>query len=66
MVGHRMPLDQVDTPLMAEFPQALADVLTECAKDGFLPILRYDDDVISAIPPDMALVVPFAHGGFSF
>ena len=52
--------------LMAEFPQNLADVLAERAKDGFLPLLRYDDNVVSAIPPDMALVVPFSHCGFSF
>src|SRR5215470_19654606 len=66
MVGHGMPLDQFDTHLLAEFPQDLADVLTECTKDCFLPIFRYDDDVVSAIPPDMALVLPFAHCGFSF
>jgi len=66
MVGHSMPLDQFDTHLIAEFPQELADVLTERTKDCLLPLLRYDDDVVSAIPPDMALVVPFAHCGFSF
>ncbi len=66
MVGHGIPLDQFDTHLIAEFPQELADVLTERTKDCLLPLLRYDDDVVSAIPPDMALVVPFAHCGFSF
>src|SRR5207244_1684371 len=38
----------------------------DTTKDCFLPIFRYDDDVVSAIPPDMALVVPFSHCGFSF
>src|SRR5262249_17454159 len=66
MVRHGMPLDQCDTHLITEFPQNLANVLAERAKDGFLPIFRYDDNVVSAIPPDMALVVPFAHCGFSF
>src|SRR5215813_9653888 len=66
MVGHGMPLDQFDPHLVAEFPQDLANILAERAKDCFLPIFRYDDDVVSAIPPDMALVVPFAHCGFSF
>src|SRR6266566_2211215 len=66
MVRHGMPLDQFDAHLIAEFPQDLANVLAERAKDCFLPIFRYDDDVVSAIPPDMALVVPFSHGGFSF
>src|SRR5919109_1775838 len=66
MVRHGMPLDQFDTHLVAEFPQDLANILAERAKDCFLPIFRYDDDVVSAIPPDMALVVPFAHCGFSF
>src|SRR5919201_1582186 len=37
MVGHSMPLDQFDTHLLAEFPQDLADVLTERTKDCFLP-----------------------------
>src|SRR5205085_11896976 len=46
-------------------PQDLANVLAECAKDCFLPILRYDDNVVSAIPPDMAVVVPFSHDGVS-
>jgi hypothetical protein len=66
LVGPSMPLDPFDTHLLAAFPQDLADVLTERTKDCFLPIFRYDDDVVSAIPPDMALVLPFAHGGFSF
>ena len=66
MVGHGMPCDQLDAHLLAEFPQNLADVLAERAKDCFLPILRYDDNMVSAILPDMALVVPFSHCGFSF
>ena len=66
MVGHGMALDQFDTHLGAEFPQDLANILAERPKDCFLPLFRYDDDVVSAIPPDMALVVPFAHCGFSF
>ena len=66
MVGHGMPFDQLDAHLMAEFPQNLADVLAERAKDCFLPIFRYDADVVSAIPPDRALVVLCAHCGFSF
>src|SRR4030095_16486541 len=35
MVGHGMPFDQLDAHLMAEFPQNLADVLAERAKDCF-------------------------------
>src|SRR4030095_12060298 len=66
VVGHGMPLDQFDTHLVTKLPQDLANILAERAKDCFLPIFRYDDDVVSAIPPDMALVVPFAHCGFSF
>jgi hypothetical protein len=61
-----MPLDQFDTHLVAELPQDLANILAERAQDCFLPLLRYDDDVVSAIPPDIALVVPCAHCGFSF
>jgi hypothetical protein len=66
MVGHGMPLDHFDAHLLAEFPQDFANVFAERAKDCFLPLLRYDDDVVSARPPDMALVLPFAHCGFSF
>jgi hypothetical protein len=58
-------LDQCDAHLIAEFPQGLAG-LVERAKDCFLPLLRYDDDVVSAIPPDMAWVLPVSHCGFSF
>src|SRR5262245_3118720 len=63
ILRHKCPFDP---HLSAEFPQDLADVLAERPKDCFLPIFRYDDDVVSAIPPDMALIVPFAHCGFSF
>ena len=38
MVGHGMPFDQLDAHLMAEFPQNLADVLAERAKDCFLRV----------------------------
>jgi hypothetical protein len=33
MVRHGMPFDQLDTHLIAEFPQDLANVLAERAKD---------------------------------
>jgi hypothetical protein len=63
MVGHGMPLDQFNTHLLAEFSQDLADILAERPKDCFLPIFRYDDDVVSAIPPDMVWFVLY-RGGF--
>ncbi len=66
MVGHGMPFDQLEAHVMAAFPQHLAEVLAERAKDCFLPLLRYDDKVVSAIPPDRAWVLPCSHGGFSF
>ena len=66
MVGHGMPLDHFDAHWLAEFSQDLANVLAERAKDCFLPICRYDDNGVSAIPPDMALVLPFSPCGFSF
>ena len=65
MVGHGMPFDQLDAHWLAECPQNLSDVRAERAK-SFLPLLRYHDNVVSAIPPDGALVVPCSHGGFSF
>src|SRR4029450_9191459 len=66
MVGHGMPLDQFEAHLLAEFPQDRANVLAERATDCFLPIFRYDDQSLPAIPPAMALVLPFSHCGFSF
>jgi hypothetical protein len=64
--GPGMPLDPCEAHVLAQFPQALAKVRAERAKDGFLPLWRYDADVVSARPPDMAVVVPCSHGGFSF
>ena len=66
LVGHGMPLDPCEAHVIAACPQDLANVLAERPKDGFLPILRYDDDGVSAIPPDMALVLPCSPCGFSF
>jgi len=40
--------------------------LPKRAKDCLLAIFWYDTNVVSAIPPDMALVLPFAHMCFSF
>src|ERR1044071_5978580 len=61
MIRHRMPFDQLDVHLGTEFPQNLTDVFPECAKDCLLAIFWYDDNVVSAIPPDMALRLPFSH-----
>ena len=66
MVGHGRPLDPCDTHVIAAFPQARTAVLAERAKDGLLPLLRYDDEVVSAILPDRAVVLPCSPGGFSF
>jgi hypothetical protein len=65
VIGHRMPLNQLNPQLGAEVPQDLPDILAERAKDCFLPIFRYDNDVVPAIPPDVALTLPLLHGGFS-
>ena len=64
-VGPGMPRDPGDTHWCAEFPEALADDLAERTKDGLVPIGRYDAEVVSAIPPDLAWVVPGSPGGCS-
>jgi hypothetical protein len=65
MIGHCMPLNQLDPQLLAKVPQGLPDILAERAKDCFLPIFRYYSDVVPAIPPDVALTLPLSHCGFS-
>ena len=65
MVGPGVPRDPGDTHWCAAFPEALADGLAERTKDGLVPIGRYDAEVVSAIPPDLAWVVPGSPGGCS-
>src|SRR2546428_14153738 len=66
MVGHGMPPDPCKAHVIAECSQDLPHVLSERAKDCFFPLLRYDADVVSAIPPDVAVVLPCSPCGFSF
>ena len=66
MIRHRMAFDPLDAHLVTEFPEDLADIFPERAKDCLLAVFWYDDNVVSAIPPDRALVLPFAPCGFSF
>jgi len=61
MIRHRMAFDSLDAPLGTEFPEDLSDIFPKRAKDCLLAIFWYDDNGVSAIPPDMALVLPFAH-----
>ena len=61
MIRHRMAFDSLDAHLVTAFPKDLSDIFPERAKDGLLAIFWYDDNGVSAIPPDMALVLPFAH-----
>ena len=65
MVRHRLPFDPLKAGWATEFPQALPDVLAEGATDGLLPICRSDNEVVSAIPPYVALTLPRAHRGCS-
>ena len=66
MVGQGLPCDPLDAPGLAECPPNRAAVLAGDAKDGFWPLLRSDDHVVSAIPPARAWVVPCSPCGFSF
>jgi hypothetical protein len=62
MIQHRMPFDQLEAHLGTEFPEELTDIFPERAKDCLLAVFWYDDKVVSALPPDMALVLLCSHG----
>jgi hypothetical protein len=66
MGGPGRPRNPCAAPWRAEFPQARTDGLAERAKEGFLPLVRDDAEGGSALPPEMAWVVPFSPCGCSF
>ena len=65
MIRHGVPFDQLEIKLIAKLPQDAANIVPKRAEDCFLPIFRYDDHMVAAIPFDMTLTLPFSHGGFS-
>src|SRR5436190_19996679 len=61
VVGHRVPLDQLDAALPARVAQDPAHVAAQVAVQGRAAVLWDEDDVILAVPPDVGLTFPFAH-----
>src|SRR5512133_2366558 len=61
VVGHRMPLHQLDPSLTAQLPQDHADLAPQPSVEDATPILRYDHDVVLAVPPHMGQVLPLVH-----
>jgi hypothetical protein len=65
MVGHRVPFHQLHSKLPTEIFQYSSDLFSQHSVYCLLTILRYDDDVVSAIPSYMELALPLSYLGFS-
>src|SRR4051794_24276909 len=60
-VGHRMPFQQSDPTPPAQSPKERADPTPEPSVGDFPSVLRYDHDVVLALPPHMGRALPFVH-----
>jgi hypothetical protein len=65
MIRHRVSFDQLEIELLTDLSQDATNVFAQSAKDCFLPLFRYDNHMVPAIPFDVALPLPCSHGGFS-
>src|SRR3954453_23552738 len=61
VVGHRMPLHQLDPSLTAQLPQDHADLTPKPPVEDLPAVFRYDHDVVLAVPPHMGQVLPLVH-----
>src|SRR5262249_48205424 len=61
VVGHRMPFQQLDPALTAQFPKDWPDPVSKPSVEDFAAVLRYDHDVVLAFPPHMGKALPFVH-----
>jgi hypothetical protein len=66
MIRHRVTFDQLDIELLAKLPQDPTDIFAKPTEDCFLPVFRYDNNVVTAIPFHVALPLPVSHRGFSY
>ena len=55
VIGHRVPFDQFDPFLTAQTPQDQTDLFSLATVEDFASVLRYDHDVIDAVPTHMGL-----------
>src|SRR5208283_5360022 len=61
VVRHRMPFQHLDTFLLTQLPQYLADLTTPACKKLLLPVLWYQHHMILAVPFHMGLTLPIFH-----
>ena len=59
VVGNRMPSHEFDTSLSAQVLRNRADLTPKSSVEDFAPVLRYDHDVVLAIPLQMEQPLPF-------
>ncbi len=61
VLGHRVPFPQVDASLTAQLPQDHADLTPPPSVEDLPAVLRYDHDVVLAVPPHMGQILPLVH-----
>src|SRR3954451_16507349 len=61
VVRHRMPLHQLDPSLTAQLSQDHPDLTPKPSVEDLPAVLRYDHDVVLAVPPHMGQVLPLVH-----
>ena len=63
VVGHQVPLYDLDSLVFAELPEYLPDVRPDLVVDDFAPILRREHDVVLAHPLRVRQAVRFLRHG---
>ena len=67
VVGHQVPLDYLDPPVLAQLPEDLPYVAPDLVVDHFAPILRREHDVVLAHPLRVGKAVGLlGHGDHPF
>ena len=61
MVGHRVPLDQFYSLLLAQLPDDPSDTSAELPIEDPASVLRHKNNVILAVPADVRLALPVSH-----
>src|ERR1700722_1659535 len=61
VVGHHMPFHHFNSFLPTQLFYDWADLLSQFSIQQFLPILRYNHDMVFAVPLHMGLALPVMH-----
>src|SRR6516162_7105273 len=61
MIGHPMPLQQLDSFLLAQVPQDPTDACTQLAVQDLSPVLRDEHHMVLAVPPNMCQTLKVVH-----